>query len=222
MGAVYWQLNDCWPVASWSSIDYTGRWKALHYFARRFFAPIMISCEEEGWLTQETSMNWEHFDVKKSIRLNVANETLKDETLDVIWAVRDAYGKVLREERVKLSVDALSSCWLEKEELPNLDEWNEYVSYEVRRDDELLSCGTVIFSLPKYFKYRDPSLSCEVSGDEIIIRSSAYARGVEVQNEDETLILSDNYFDMNGGEKSVRILRGNPKELRVKSVFDIR
>lgn len=222
MGAVYWQLNDCWPVASWSSIDYTGRWKALHYFARRFFAPIMISCEEEGWLTQETSMNWEHFDVKKSIRLNVANETLKDETLDVIWAVRDAYGKVLREERVKLSVDALSSCWLEKEELQDLDEWNEYVSYEVRRDDELLSCGTVIFSLPKYFKYRDPSLSCEVSGDEIIIRSSAYARGVEVQNEDETLILSDNYFDMNGGEKSVRILRGNPKELRVKSVFDIR
>ena len=47
MGAVYWQINDCWPVISWSSIDYCGRWKALHYYAKRFFAPVMISCEEE-------------------------------------------------------------------------------------------------------------------------------------------------------------------------------
>ncbi|MBR6003161.1 MAG: glycoside hydrolase family 2 protein, partial [Lachnospiraceae bacterium] len=45
MGAIYWQLNDCWPVASWASIDYYGRWKALHYYAKRFFAPLMISCE---------------------------------------------------------------------------------------------------------------------------------------------------------------------------------
>ena len=42
-GAIYWQLNDCWPVASWSSIEFTGRWKALHHFARRFFAPALVS-----------------------------------------------------------------------------------------------------------------------------------------------------------------------------------
>ncbi|MGX8707004.1 MAG: glycoside hydrolase family 2 protein, partial [bacterium] len=52
MGAVVWQLNDCWPVVSWSSIDYHGRWKALHYYERRFFAPVLISCEEEGILSQ--------------------------------------------------------------------------------------------------------------------------------------------------------------------------
>ncbi|MGN0977961.1 MAG: glycoside hydrolase family 2 protein, partial [Faecousia sp.] len=44
MGAIIWQLNDCWPVASWASIDYFGRWKALHYYAKRFFAPVLISC----------------------------------------------------------------------------------------------------------------------------------------------------------------------------------
>ena len=43
MGSLYWQLNDCWPVASWSSIDYYGRWKALQYYARRFYAPILVS-----------------------------------------------------------------------------------------------------------------------------------------------------------------------------------
>jgi len=48
MGALYWQLNDCWPVASWSSLEFTGRWKALHHLARRFFAPALISAHVPG------------------------------------------------------------------------------------------------------------------------------------------------------------------------------
>ncbi|MCC6415745.1 MAG: glycoside hydrolase family 2 protein [Opitutaceae bacterium] len=48
MGALYWQLNDCWPVASWSSIEHTGRWKALHHVARRFFAPALVSARVPG------------------------------------------------------------------------------------------------------------------------------------------------------------------------------
>ena len=46
-GSLYWQLDDCWPVASWSSIDYYGRWKALQYSARQFFAPVLVSPVEE-------------------------------------------------------------------------------------------------------------------------------------------------------------------------------
>jgi len=45
-GTLYWQLDDCWPVASWSSIDYFGRWKALHYAAQRFYAPVLLSVED--------------------------------------------------------------------------------------------------------------------------------------------------------------------------------
>ena len=49
MGALYWQVNDCWPVASWSGTDYFGRWKAMHYYAKRFFEPLFVSpLEEEG------------------------------------------------------------------------------------------------------------------------------------------------------------------------------
>ena len=48
MGALYWQLNDCWPVASWSSIEFTGRWRALHHVAKRFFAPALVSAHVPG------------------------------------------------------------------------------------------------------------------------------------------------------------------------------
>ena len=77
MGAVYWQLNDCWPVISWSSIDYWGRWKALHYYAKRFFAPVMISCRR-SWLTQEANMNRQHFKFEKSIWLNIVRTEPKN------------------------------------------------------------------------------------------------------------------------------------------------
>ena len=52
MGSLYWQLDDCWPVASWSGIDYFGRWKALHHFARHFFAPVLVSPVEEGGMVR--------------------------------------------------------------------------------------------------------------------------------------------------------------------------
>ncbi len=51
MGSLYWQLNDVWPGASWSSIDYAGRWKALHYYARRFYAPLMIAALRKDGMT---------------------------------------------------------------------------------------------------------------------------------------------------------------------------
>ncbi len=62
-GTLYWQLNDCWPVASWSSLDYFGRWKALHYAARRFYAPVLLSVEDTGtteaiWLTSDLQQPW--------------------------------------------------------------------------------------------------------------------------------------------------------------------
>ncbi len=48
MGTLYWQLNDCWPVISWSSVDYYNRWKALHYFVREAYKDILVSFEERG------------------------------------------------------------------------------------------------------------------------------------------------------------------------------
>ena len=223
MGAVYWQLNDCWPVASWSSIDYCGRLKALHYYAKRFFAPLMLSCEERGMMSNAQPLNWQHSgEFEKSIRLNVANETREDAKVIVHWALRKASAEVLQSGEETVAVPALTSVWLEKIEFPKADPYSEYVSYELEKDGEIISAGSVNFSYPKYFRYEDPQLTCRVIGDEIEVTASAYAKSVEILNENEDIILSDNYFDMNAGTKRVKIEHGDAGKLRLRSVYDIR
>lgn len=222
MGSVYWQLNDCWPVISWSSIDYGGRWKALHCYARRFFAPVLLSCEEESWMTAEANMNRQHFVFPKSIRLHVANETRRQREILVKWQLRDARAGILRQEEKIVCVPALSGVWLEREELPQADAFGEYVSYQAWEGENLVSEGTTIFSYPKYFRYEDPDLRLQVQGAEITVTAGAYAKSVEIQNEAQDLVLSDNYFDLNGDSKTVKILRGEPTGLKVRSVYDIK
>ena len=221
MGAVYWQFNDCWPVASWSSVDYCQRMKALHYYARRFFAPIMISCEEEGMMNSGQELVRLPFAFPKSIRLNVANESRKDEEITVRWQLRNAAAEILREEESKVLVKALSGVWLEKIELPDVDIYKEYVSYQALKDGRIVSEGTVIFSYPKYFRYENPNLKVQVDGKFLTVSGDTYAKSVEILNENEDLVLSDNYFDLNGDSKTVEVISGKVDKLRLRSVYDI-
>lgn len=223
MGTVIWQLNDCWPVASWAMIDYEGRWKAVQYYAKRFFAPLMISCAEEGVLSQNPNVNAEPYEVKKSIHLCVCNETMENRIVQVRWQLRNAEGTVLKEEGEEISVQALSSQWLEKEEMPQARLREDYVYYELKENGQVISSGTVLFGVPKYFNFRDPKLKAErISADEIQVTSEAYARSVEILNGDDTMLLEDNYFDMNPGTRILRVVKGEPENLKVRSVYDIR
>jgi len=222
MGAVVWQLNDCWPVASWSSIDYCGRLKALHYAEKRFFAPIMVSCQEEGEMTSDRQLNWLPREIKQEAVFNVSNETLKDIKATVKWELRKANAEVIRSGEEVLDVPALSAAWTDKVIFDDADRFSNYVSFSAEVDGKVVSSGTVIFTRPKYFKYENPSLTAKVNGNKITICADAYARGVEILNENEDLILSDNYFDMNAGEVTVEVLEGDPSKLRLRSVYDIR
>ena len=226
MGAIYWQLNDCWPVASWSSIDYFFRWKALHYYARRFFQPVMISCHEEGLLSQNPNANHQpHVKaaIEKSFRLSVANETKEAKSLTVKWAIRDRKARVLKEKSIPVKVPALSAVWLDKVEVPDIKLNDEYLGYQLFDGKDLISEGTVIFSLPKFFNWENPRLSYKIQGDTITVKAAAYAKSVEIQNRNQDLLLSDNYFDMNAGEKKVKILNGKAAgKLKLRSVWDIK
>lgn len=222
MGAIIWQLNDIWPVASWASIDYYGRWKALHYAAKRFFAPVMISAEEEGELSQNPKINEYHpAPLEKSFRLNVCNETLRDVTGEVVWALRTPEGEIVRQNQQTLTIPAMSAKWLDKVDCADASLTGHYVSFAFVVDDVAVSEGTCIFCAPKHFEFIDPRLTVETHGDTIIVTSYAYAKQVWLESEDADLLLDDNAFDMNPGTKVVRVVRGSAEKVSGRSVWDL-
>lgn len=222
MGAIIWQLNDIWPVASWASIDYYGRWKALHYAAKRFFAPVMISAEEEGELSQNPKINEYHpAPLEKSFRLNVCNETLRDVTGEVVWALRTPDGAIVRQNQQTLTIPAMSAKWLDKVDCADASLTGHYVSFAFVVDNVAVSEGTCIFCAPKHFEFIDPRLTVETHGDTIIVTSHAYAKQVWLESEDADLLLDDNAFDMNPGTKVVRVVRGSAEKVRGRSVWDL-
>lgn len=222
MGAIIWQLNDIWPVASWASIDYYGRWKALHYAAKRFFAPVMISAEEEGELSQNPKINEYHpAPLEKSFRLNVCNETLRDVTGEVVWALRTPDGAIVRQNQQTLTIPAMSAKWLDKVDCADASLTGHYVSFAFVVDDVAVSEGTCIFCAPKHFEFVDPRLTVETCGDTLVVTSHAYAKQVWLESEDADLLLDDNAFDMNPGTKVVRVVKGTAEKVRVRSVWDL-
>ena len=222
MGAVVWQLNDCWPVTSWASIDYYGRWKALHYYEKRFFAPVLVSCEEEGTLTQNTNVNREPYRVKNSARLNISNESPDEFRGTVSWSLRRPDASVIREGSFPAAVPPLSAVWFEAQDFSDQDTWGCYYAYELKDEaGREAGSGTVLFCAPKHFRFEDPKLEAHAEGDEIVVTAAAYARSVEIQCGPDVL-LEDNFFDMNAGTRRIRVLRGNAGSISVRSVYNIR
>ena len=223
MGALYWQLNDIWPVASWSSIDYFGRYKALQYFAKRFFSPVMISCEEIGETHTRPFVVMQHdfYDYSTQARLNVTNETTAEVSGIVKWELRSADSKILQSGEEKINISPLSSYWLNNMDFNKTDVENNYLSYSFVIDGVAVSEGTVLFTAPKHFNFIDPNLRCEINGDTITVYADAFAKYVEIDSPDSDFLLSDNYFDMNAGSKTVKILKGTPKTIKIRSVYNI-
>ncbi len=224
MGTLYWQINDIWPVASWASIDYYGRWKALQYMSKRFYAPVIISCKEVGETDTRSSVNLERsvYGYETKAQLCLTNDTFSEVSGTVRWQLRSSDAKIIDSGECVVSVDAFSVKWLEEMDFDRTDVNNNYMSYEYEVDGNVVSEGTVLFTAPKYFEFKDPNLTYELDGNKITVSADAYARMVEIDSPDSDFILSDNYFDMNAGKVTVEILEGTPKTIRLRSVYDIK
>lgn len=221
MGTVVWQLNDIWPVASWSSIDYYGRWKALHYAEKKMFASVMISCEEVGEVSERPFCIAEPAPIEKSARLHIANETMEDVRGIAEWSLRRPDSSVILSGREEVQVPALGGVWLGKMDFGEYEEREIHLTYSFSVDGEIVSRNTCLFTPPKHYYFVDPHLRWEKNGSRITVYADAYAKNVEIIGADGDLWLSDNYFDMEAGEYTVEIKNGNAQSVVCRSVFDI-
>lgn len=210
MGSLYWQLDDCWPVASWSSVDYYGRWKALQYYARRFYAPVLLSPHVEG----------------EQVRLYIVSD--HTETLRAELRVRllDFDGRALSETTNPVEVAPLTSRTYQTLSVNALlrgqDASKVFLHCELLEGGLPVSSNAVFFKPFKELRLPAPNVSTQVvravGGTVVTLSTDTLARGVYLSAEGLEGQFADNFFDLLPGRKlSVAFRtrrRVSPDELR--------
>ncbi len=171
MGALYWQINDCWPVASWSSLDFGGRWKVLHYTARRFFAPALISVKRIGEETIGASSNHIYNDISAMQLTAVYDgpEKTKGAAHWTLWSV----SKNAVVKSGKMDCELVPDTALELATLDFQKEVDEYgredliLRTRLEAEGYLDSYNTTFFTMPKRVEFARPAIewSVEVEND---------------------------------------------------------
>jgi beta-mannosidase len=201
MGSLFWQLDDCWPAASWSSIDYNGNPKALYYYARDAFNEVLVSPVIEN----------------DTVRVYVVSD--RPEPFEGSLAMRlvDFHGNVIWETRHRLKIRANSARRVFEDDAAHLlngEKANGVVlSAELREGGELLSRNLLYFVPPREldlprvaFARLDitPTGIAEVTGSLITLRTDVLAKNVYLSVPGSEGYFDDNYFDMLPGS-TVRV-----------------
>jgi beta-mannosidase len=219
-GILYWQLNDCWPVASWSSLDYFGRWKALHYSARHFFAPLMLSIEDKS----------------PEMGVFVTNDLLESWEGSIHWSLETLGGEVITSGQtlVKASPQAVAEvCKLSVSDYVSDDNIRSLVFIaDLYQGVQFISRQTACFAPIKHLELTDPKLSADLHGEEgqlvIKVTSRTLALLVEISLAGVDVVFSDNYFNLPAG-RTVLITCPLPagwtlsqakKAIQLSSVYD--
>ncbi len=204
MGSLFWQINDVWPGASWASIDYYGRWKALQFRARHFYAPLAIVAEHKDGAT------------KVSVISDATTPT------DAVWRVRtlDVDGRELasREEGVVMAPTsaAMVTTLLDATLFAGGDPTRTIAAVELIVESRVISRALVSQVPPKAMALPDPGLRVQWEGNRLTVTASKLARGVWIDFGKYDATLSDNAFDLLPGEKAaLRVTsKASPAELR--------
>ena len=194
MGTLYWQLNDCWPVASWASVDYHGRWKALHYMARNFFAPRLISGLE---------------DVKAgTVELHVTND-LEAFAGTAEWTLTDLEGKRLAVGKAPVKAVARASQLVQTLDLkPHLETHGPrglLLWCALRIRGAVVATNLVLLARPKHLELQPPDVKARVrkAGDNAYTVTLTCAKPalwtwLEMSKTDARF--SDNFVHLRSGE----------------------
>jgi beta-mannosidase len=218
MGTLYWQLNDCWPVASWSTVDGHGRWKAAHYAVRKAYDDILFG----------VSVN------EKQYTIYVANDSREIVSKRMKASLIDFEGRAIWEKVFELNrlpwgsqtLLTIDSATLFKGAKP-ANTYMQFVSFDSGSQGEYVTSNIVYFSRPKDQQLQKASFRLkQLNGNQIEITSDVLARYVWVDIPGVDHHLSDNFFDLLPGEtvrlevKTAKPLKNVVKLIRIKSLVD--
>ncbi|HKD92782.1 MAG TPA: glycoside hydrolase family 2 protein [Terriglobales bacterium] len=215
MGSIYWQLNDCWPVASWSSIDYFGRWKALQFYARRFYAPVLVSPHEENG----------------NVAVYVISDQTSPLTAELTVRLIDLNGRELRKQIQTITVAPLSSKIYfsaprtEYVEAGGADPAQTFLLAELRAGSKLISSNLLYFVHAKNFELPPAHISSnlEASGNsyQLTLSSDKLARDVYISFGDLDAKVSDNYFDLLPGKSEAITITSNAPVEQLRNALSV-
>jgi beta-mannosidase len=220
MGSLYWQLDDCWPVASWSSIDYFGRWKALQYYARRFYADVLVSTSEEDG----------------QIGVHAVSDLTAPVAATLEARLLDLSGTTLWEKRQKVTIAPLASgrhlVIPRAELLSGREPRSVFLHVQLVAGGKVVTENARFFVPPKDMTLGPPRIRAEVAlvdgGLRVTLSTDTLARHVRLAYAPDDGTFGDNYFDLIPG-RPVEVLyhpRGTveveafKKGLEVVSIVD--
>ena len=223
MGTLYWQLNDCWPVTSWASLDYFGRWKALHYMAANFYSSVLVSAEE-------------HADTGR-VDVHVTSDLPRARSARLDWALTTVAGELLAESSKAVRTPVNASRKVEvldlSDPLKQFGPRDLLLWLELSIAGKPISTNMVTFARPKHLELPDPGIKTKIraSGDgdfEITLTAKHPALWVWLELANEDAIMTDNFFHLPPGvPKTIYISPVKPltldklkRKLRVRSLVD--
>jgi beta-mannosidase len=203
MGTLYWQLNDCWPVASWSSIDYYGKWKAMHYFVKDAYKPYAISMlthnkKLEVWLISDKRIACE-----ATLELTLLNFN----------------GKELYKKSMEVNLSADTSFRIHQILLEKLMQYgqanNQVLLAELRQGNEVLASNRFYFVKPKNLALQKVKPQMVFSNGKLEISSNVLIKNVYLFTDDEA-VFGNNYFDVLPGKNYIVDVKPN-----TNTAFDV-
>jgi beta-mannosidase len=210
MGALYWQLNDCWPVASWSSIEFTGRWRALHHAARRFFAPAVVSAHVPG--DEVFGINNYRKSTVRLVHIHTSYDRPEPAKAVVMWDLMHLDGRVLQGGRKRVVLSPMSSVRQHTLDLARplatFGRERIYLRIALEVAGKRLSEDTVLFTLPRFVDFPRPRTKIVVRGGKVGHATVSFTSPVlqhmfEFDFPGRRFAASDNFFELYPDETKV-------------------
>jgi beta-mannosidase len=213
MGSLYWQLNDCWPAASWASIDSFGRWKALQFHARRFYNDLLIAPMRQDGTTNLYAVN----DRTTSVQTNVHTRVM---SLD---------GRVLSDSTAPVTMPPLSSTRVntlpDEALLKGADPARTMVVFTMEVDGKAVSRHIVYFRAARDLSLPQAKVTAHVTagahGLELTLHADTLARDVWISFGDQDVTLADNAFTLLPDETRVISLKSSAAAAALESALHI-